>query len=133
MTIPPSVTSIGSWTFQFCSILEDFYCWADNVPTTDGNAFYQIPLLSATLHVPATSLDAYKNTHPWSEFGNIVALTDEDPKSTGVNSLKTGDHISPEATYSFDGSRLPNPQRGLNIIRMSDGTTKKIYIKNSRI
>ena len=31
------------------------------------------------------------------------------------------------------GSRLSNPQRGLNIIRMSDGTTKKIYIKNSRI
>lgn len=33
---------------------------------------------SATLHIPAESLDGYKSTHPWSDFANIVALTNED-------------------------------------------------------
>ena len=29
--------------------------------------------------------------------------------------------------YSPDGRRLPRLQRGLNIVRMSDGTTRKVY------
>ena len=37
--------------------------------------------------------------------------------------------ISPEATFSLDGRRLSNPQHGLNIIRMNDGSTKKVMIK----
>lgn len=31
-----------------------------------------------------------------------------------------------EAIYSTDGRRFPRLQRGLNIVRMSDGTTRKI-------
>jgi hypothetical protein len=31
--------------------------------------------------------------------------------------------------YSIDGKRIATPQRGLNIIKMSDGTTKKIIAK----
>ena len=33
------------------------------------------------------------------------------------------------ATYTLDGRAISNPQKGLNIIRMSDGTTKKIMVK----
>jgi len=31
--------------------------------------------------------------------------------------------------YSVSGQKLPAPQKGLNIIRMSDGTTRKVMIK----
>ena len=37
------------------------------------------------------------------------------------------DHQKVEAIYSIDGRRLPRLQRGLNIVRMSDGTTRKVY------
>ena len=124
-----SVTSIGDKAFYACSSLEDFYCWANNVPSTNSDAFESTPCNSATLHVPAGSVDAYKNTYPWSLFEEIVALTDDDPSPTGVNSLKVDNNINPEATFSLDGRRLSNPQRGLNIIRMSDGSTKKVMIK----
>lgn len=36
---------------------------------------------------------------------------------------------TPEAYYSLDGKRLVSPQKGLNIIRMSDGTTRKVIIR----
>ena len=50
------------------------YCHAVNPPSGDYAAFDNTPISSATLHVPAESLDAYKATYPWREFGSIVAL-----------------------------------------------------------
>ncbi|MBR4757194.1 MAG: hypothetical protein IK084_00140 [Bacteroidaceae bacterium] len=31
--------------------------------------------------------------------------------------------------YSLDGKKLSKPQRGINIIRYSDGSTRKVLIK----
>ena len=72
VTIPNSVTSIGNYTFSRCSGLTSVYCYAENVPTTDSSAFNNSPIASATLHVPAGSVEAYKTTEPWSGFGTIV-------------------------------------------------------------
>ena len=74
VTIPSSVTSIGGFAFSGCSGLQHVYCHAVNPPSGDSYSFYDTPISSATLHVPAESLDAYKWTYPWSRFGTIVAL-----------------------------------------------------------
>jgi len=76
LTIPNSVTSIGEWAFASCSGLTDVYCYAESVPTTDGSSFFDSPISSATLYVPAVSLESYKATLPWNYFGNIVAIND---------------------------------------------------------
>ena len=34
-----------------------------------------------------------------------------------------------ESVTNIQGMRLSSPQKGINIIRMTDGTTKKILIK----
>ena len=72
MTIPNSVTSIREYAFSGCSSLTDVHCYAENVPSTPWNAFNNSPISTATLHVPAASLEAYKTTHPWYEFGTIA-------------------------------------------------------------
>lgn len=59
-----------------CSGLTDVYCYAETVPSTNYFAFHNVNLEDATLHVPACAIDDYKNTKPWSGFGNIVPLTD---------------------------------------------------------
>ena len=47
--------------------------------------------------------------------------------TTGINPVPTEDDDA--QIYDIRGHRLPSLQRGLNIIRKSDGTTRKIYIK----
>lgn len=74
VTIPSSVTSIGGNAFGFCTGLTEVYCYAENVPGTGYNVFTRVPTSSITLNVPAASIDAYKATEPWSEFGSIVAI-----------------------------------------------------------
>jgi len=72
--IPNSVTSIGEYAFGWCSGLTDVYCYAETVPSTNYAAFRNVYLGNATLHVPACAIDDYRNTEPWSGFGNIVPL-----------------------------------------------------------
>jgi len=74
--IPNSVTSIGDLAFFLCSGLTDVYCYAKTVPSTGSLAFLNSNYGNATLHVPACAIDDYRNTEPWSGFGNIVPLTD---------------------------------------------------------
>ena len=129
--IPSGVNSIGRYAFQFCRLLTDIYCYAEQVPEIDGHPFeegiYSV-YSNATLHVPAGSIDAYKNAEIWKNFENIVVLTEGNPKPTRItgvnNNLKNA-----ERYYSLDGKRMVAPHRGLNIIRMSDGTTKKVILK----
>lgn len=74
VTLPNSVTSIGGSAFLGCSSLTDVYCYTENVPETASNTFSYSPISSATLHVPAASLEAYRTTAPWSAFGTIVPI-----------------------------------------------------------
>ena len=77
VTVPNSVTEIGNYAFSGCSGLTDVCCYAEDVPTTSNNAFNVSPISTATLHVPAASISAYKATEPWSGFGTIKAIVDE--------------------------------------------------------
>ena len=74
VTIPNSVTSIGDYAFRYCSQLSDVYCYAKNVPSTGSSAFYASCPENQTLHVPAGSVESYKETAPWSDFKNIVEI-----------------------------------------------------------
>ena len=72
ITIPSSVASIGYQTFLGCTGLTDVYCYAENVPTTNSDAFAYLNLGNITLHVRPASIDSYKTTSPWSDFKEIV-------------------------------------------------------------
>ena len=74
VVIPKSITNIGGGAFYRCSNLTDLYCHAENVPTTGVNVFTESSVATATLHVPAGSIDNYKAASPWNEFGSIEAL-----------------------------------------------------------
>lgn len=127
--IPQKVSKIGWWAFSECTGLKDFYCYAETIPSTDVETFINTPIENATLHVPASSIEVYKQMVPWSEFGRIVTLTDNDPKPSSVAHLTVEDNNVPLKSYSIDGRQLAKPQRGLNIIRMSDETTRKVIVR----
>ena len=74
VTIGNSVTSIENGAFAECAELTDFYCYSENIPSTYSNAFENSEIGYATLHVPDASVENYRRTSPWSEFGTIVGL-----------------------------------------------------------
>lgn len=76
ITIPNSVTSIESNAFSGCKELTDVYCYAREVPLTESDTFDDSFIEYVTLHVPENSVNAYKTTEPWKNFGTIVALED---------------------------------------------------------
>ena len=80
VTIGNSVTSIGDYAFRYCSKLEDAYCYAEKVPSTDASAFEGSYIEYSTLHVIGSSLSSYKTTAPWSGFGTIKAIEGTEAK-----------------------------------------------------
>ena len=83
ITIPNSVTSIENSAFSFCSNLKEVYCYAEKVPYTLSNAFQSSNTPNAILYVPASAIDDYKATRPWSEFGTIKEIS-----GTSVHAIK---------------------------------------------
>ena len=135
ITIPNSVVRIGGlWSEAFmisgnnvfcgCSGLKDVYCYAETIPETYSYLFgYQgKDINNAILHVTANSILAYSNTEPWSYFKEIVPLD-----GSGVQAIEADNRVI--QINSIRGERLSAPSKGINIIKMKDGTTKKILVK----
>ena len=76
VTIGNGVTYIGTSAFGHCNELLDVYCYAENVPTTESNAFDGSCPEYATLHVPAGSIESYRANVPWSVFGKLAGMVD---------------------------------------------------------
>ncbi len=124
VTIPSTVTTISSQAFANCNELTDIYCLAESVPAIESNAFANSYIDYATLHVPAASVNAYKTSEPWSMFGTIVGMTDEEIKTIlGVDEIISR---RPQSFiyYDLQGRQTTSPQKGLYI---KDG--KKVIIK----
>ena len=113
--------------YSGCTGLTEVYCYATEIPTTGSSVFGDVPTSSATLHVPAVSLEAYKTTSPWSGFGNIVPLTDEETGIETIHNLQFTIHN--EGVYDLSGRKLSQMQKGINIVKMSDGSTCKVLIR----
>ena len=47
----------------------------------------------------------------------------------GIESIKTDVEATEVARYDLQGRKIDKPQKGINIIRYSDGTTRKVVIK----
>ena len=73
VNIPNSVTTIDEDAFMDCPSLYDVYCYATTPPRCNNSCFINY---SATLHVPAASLAAYRAAPVWSKFKNIVGDAD---------------------------------------------------------
>lgn len=83
---------------------------------------------NATLYVPIGSKVAYEAANPWNEFKEIV---ETDIIDTGINTINHSESTTMEEVERYDasGNRFFTPQKGLNIVKYSNGALKKILIK----
>ena len=50
-------------------------------------------------------------------------------KATGITGTQTSADVREVARFTIDGKRINQPQRGVNIVKYSDGTVKKVVVK----
>ena len=124
VAIPSSVTSIESGAFQRCSRLTSVYCYIETPLVIKESTFSD--RFRATLYVPADSKTAYEAANYWRDFKQIVPL-DEPSAITDIEG--DGNGLEIEAIYDLNGQRQPALRPGINIIKMSDGTIKKVMVK----
>ena len=126
VTIPASVTSIGSYAFGNCKNLATIVSFIEEPSSTLwAQIFDNFTLNNATLYVPQGTTEKYKAAKYWKDFVWI-----EEGMPAGIK-LPANENVESAGVlrYAPDGRRLAEPKRGLNIMKMPDGKTKKVIIK----
>ena len=128
ITIPNSVTSIGIGAFddsdlsEVISEIENPFKidgkYSEGPPTFSSNTFN-----NATLYVPVGTINKYKAAIGWKEF---VFIKEGAP--SGISNIKD-EGVKETKRFTLDGRAIKNSHKGLNIIKMDDGTTKKVIVK----
>ena len=122
-TIPSSVTSIGWGAFCGCSGLTSIYVYTEKLPNMGSDVFDGCDAKKCTVYVPKGTYDDY-----WlSEFGYFENIVEFDP--TGINNVITSNDAKELSRYSVNGQRLSAPTKGLNIVKYSDGSVKKVAVQ----
>ena len=123
VTIPSSVTSIGSGVFSGNNNLTTVISLREEPFSIPDDTFSQDTFMNADLFIPVGTIDKYKSKAGWEKF---VWIQEGIPSyiSTTINET-----AKMEERYTIDGKQITAPSRGLNIIRMSDGSTKKVLVK----
>ena len=122
-TIPSSVTSIGWGAFCGCSGLTSIYVYTEKLPNMGSDVFDGCDAKKCTVYVPKGTYDDY-----WlSEFGYFENIVEYDP--TGIDKVTTSTDAKELSRYSVNGQRLSAPAKGLNIVKYSDGSVKKVAVQ----
>ena len=123
ITLPSGLTSIGDDAFQYCSGLTSIYVYTEKLPKMGSSVFGDCDAKKCTVYVPKGTYDDY-----WlSEFGYFENIVEFDP--TGINNVITSNDAKELSRYSVNGQRLSAPTKGLNIVKYSDGSVKKVAVQ----
>lgn len=61
---------------------------------------------------------------------NCIMQTVNEGQTTGISSVEgSADNATVVARYAADGTQVSAPVKGINILKMSDGTTRKVVLK----
>ena len=124
LTLPAGITWIDDEAFQYCSGLTSIYVYAEKVPIIGSNAFTGVDAKKCTVYVPMGTYNDYWLSDFGYYFENIVEFD-----ATGIDKTTTSTDVEEVARYSVNGQRLSAPTKGLNIVKYSDGSVKKVAVR----
>lgn len=122
IVLPASLTNIYS-AFEG-SGARVIHCYMPEPLPLNGFSFGGGGSLSnCKLYVPKGCANKYRNAEVWRDFDI------EEMEVTGIGSVTNDSTVTEEARYDANGNLLTAPAKGLNIVRYSDGTVKKIMVE----
>ena len=123
LALPSSVTAIGGSAFEGCSGLTSIYVSWESPLSIASSTFKDANTEKCILYVPKGTYDDYWLSN-WGIFANIVEYD-----ATGIDHITTSGEAKEISRYAADGQRLEVPAKGLNIVKYSDGSVKKVVVQ----
>lgn len=123
IVLPSSITTIEYGAFYGCSRLENIYSYMESLPKLGEALFTFCNSKECTVYVPKGTYENYRQ----SEFGYFENIVEFD--ATGIDKVNTSTNAKEVSRYSVNGQRLSSPAKGLNIVKYSDGSVKKVAIQ----
>jgi len=132
ISIPATVTEIGRYAFAAnmdikTSLTAITVNWATPLAVSESDNLFKYisdeELAAITLYVPQGTKDAYAAADVWKKF-NIV-----EQQPTGIATATATERATVAGIYTLGGAKLSRPQRGIVVVRMSDGTSRKVLVK----
>ena len=120
ITIGSGIKTIYSSAFASCPELTDVTCYAENVPSTGTDVFKDSYIEYATLHVPASAVNAYKAADPWKNFKSIMATDGTTPETPKCE--------KPTISYENGQLKFASATDGVEFVsEITDSDIKKNY------
>lgn len=123
ISLPAGLWSIDKGFLSNCRNLRTIYAYMPdpNALIYEDNFYYESR--EWTLYVPKGMKNAYQNSK-WRYCKEIIEM-----ETSGIDSVILNPDAKEVSRYSADGQRLAVPVKGLNIVKYSDGTARKVVVK----
>ena len=103
--------------------LSTITCYATTPPT--DVSFKQSQYTDIILKVPYEALEDYKKAEGWKNFWNIEGFDPAGADDVTTNILNLSSSCQEISRYNLNGQQVSEDYKGVVIVRLSDGTTKK--------
>lgn len=131
--LPSTLVNIGQRAFENAQI-ESLVCRMPQPMDVSSNFIRYIKEFNSKVYVPKALLDTYKTTETWwsiipaENFYQIEGNVPESGILASVKPIESVGKATVKAIYTLNGTKVNSLQHGINIVKMSDGTVRKVMI-----
>ena len=122
--LPSCLTQIDSNAFRECNGLTSIYANMLTPAIITDCAFDENIKTNTTLYIPKGTYQEYMAANCWKDF---LKIKEVDP--AGVESTYSTSDVKEISRYTINGQHITEPTTGLNIIKYSDGSFRKVIIQ----
>lgn len=131
--LPSTLVNIGGWAFVNAKI-ESLVCRMPQPMEVPYYFIRDIKEFNSKVYVPKALLDTYKTTEsywniiPAENFYQIEGNVPESGILASVKPIESVGKATVKAIYTLNGTKVNSLQHGINIVKMSDGTVRKVMV-----
>ena len=123
ISLPAGLQLIDKGFLSRCRNLRTIYAYMPDPNALTYRDEFSYESREWTLYVPKGTKNAYQNSR-WCYCKEIIEM-----ETSGIDSVILNPDAKEVSRFSADGQRLVGPTKGLNIVKYSDGSARKVVVK----